>query len=80
MSPASYHVLHLVLTLILAASGIDNWRIYSRYVRAQLPETSARAMMKRLRAEGNPDGIRMLIESIVSIVAGIGLLVLINVR
>ncbi|URL57004.1 hypothetical protein IM816_10030 [Luteibacter flocculans] len=79
MTASNYHVLRLVLIFILAASSIANWRIYSRYARAHLPETSAWAMIKRLRGEGNPDGTRMMLGSIAAMLAGIGLVVL-NVR
>lgn len=80
MNPATYHMVHLILTLVLAVSGLASWRIYFRYARAHRPETSAWVMMKRLRSEGNPDGTWMLVESVVGIAAGIGLLVLIYVR
>jgi hypothetical protein len=80
MAPSTYHVVHLVLVLIIAGCGLSSWRIYFRYARAHLPETSAWVMMKRLRSEGNPDGTLMLVESIVGIAAGMGLLVLMNVR
>lgn len=80
MNPATYHVIHLVLTLVLAISGLASWRIYYRHVREQLPDTSAWAMMKRLRSEGDPDGTWILVTSGISTAAGIGLLVLLNVR
>lgn len=80
MNPATYHVIHLVLTLVLAISGLASWRIYYRQVREQLPDTSAWAMMKRLRSEGDPDGTWILVTSGVCTAAGIGLLVLLNVR
>ncbi|MEZ2417508.1 hypothetical protein [Luteibacter sp. RCC_6_2] len=80
MSPATYHVVHLLLILVMAGSGLASWRIYFRYSRAHAPETSAVAMMRRLRREGNPDGTWMLVESLVAIAAGIGLLILLYIR
>ncbi|WP_426287814.1 hypothetical protein [Luteibacter sp. E-22] len=80
MNPATYHVVHLLLILIMAGCGLASWRIYFRYSRAHAPETSALAMMRRLRREGNPDGTWMLVESAVALAAGIGLLILLFVR
>lgn len=80
MSPIPYHVTHLVLTLIMAGCGLASWRIYFRYCKAHAPETSAVAMMQRLRKEGNPDGTLMLWETVVGISAGLGLLVLLFIR
>lgn len=76
MNPVVYLILHLFLILALAGSGLASWRIYFRYLRAHAPETSAWAMMSRLRREGNPDGRRMVILAGISLGAGAGLLVL----
>lgn len=80
MAPATYPVLYGVLNLIFGISGIVSSRIYYRYIRGQPYYTSAWELMERLRKEGNPDGIRMALSSLAGILAGTGLLVLINVR
>ena len=80
MSPIAYHVTHLVLLLVMAGCGLASWRIYFRYCKAHAPETSALAMMRRLRKEGNPDGTWMMWEAVVSICAGLGLLGLMSIR
>ena len=80
MSPIAYNLTPLVLVLVMAGCGLASWRIYFRYCKAHAPETSALAMMRRLREEGNPDGTWMMWETVVGISAGIGLLVLFFIR
>jgi len=80
VSPLVYRTIHVLLLVLLGAAGIVNWRIYFRYAKTYAPETSAIAIMKRLRAEGNPDGTRLLAGNLVGIVAGVGLLVLSNIH
>jgi hypothetical protein len=80
VSPITYRLTHLVLTLIMAGCSLASWRIYFRYCKAHAPETSALAMMRRLREEGNPDGMWMMWETVVGISAGVGLFVLLFIR
>ncbi|APG04840.1 hypothetical protein BJI69_13685 [Luteibacter rhizovicinus DSM 16549] len=80
MNLVAYHVTHLLLILILAGCGLASWRIYFRYCKAHAPETSAWRMMRRLRAEGNPDGTWMMVEALMAMAAGIALLVLPFIR
>lgn len=80
VSPLVYRTIHVLLLVLLGAAGVVNWRIYVRYAKTYAPETSAIAIMKRLRAEGNPDGTRFLAGNLVGIAAGLGLLVLANIH